>query len=307
MFSTVFTQVCVLMILITVGFIFAKAGLLTKEGVSCCTDIALIISTPCVIIKSLIREYDKKIMTELLKAFALTLLVQVLLIVLSHILIHSKNIKRKRVLRFGSIFANCGFMSLPLQEVLLGADGTLYGSAYIIMFNLVIWSYGIFLISGDKSYIKPKKLLINPGIVGLLVGMIIFVFSIPIPKIIYSPINYLAAIYTPLPMLIIGYHLAQTNVLYAFKDIRCIAAVLLRLFVYPFAALGLLFLLGVRGTLLVSIVISVSAPVAALTTMFSAKTGGDVPLSVDMVSLSTVLSLVSMPLIITAAQHLANL
>ena len=65
------------------------------------------------------------------------------------------------------------------------------------MFNLVIWSYGIFLISGDKSYIKPKKLFINPGIIGLLIGMAIFVFSVPIPKIVYSPINYLAAIYTP--------------------------------------------------------------------------------------------------------------
>jgi len=83
--------------------------------------------------------------------------------------------------------------------------------------------------------------------------------------------------------------------------------VLLRLFVYPFAALGLLYVIGVRGTLLVSIVISVSAPVAAITTMFSSKTGGDVPLSVDMVSLSTVLSLVSMPLVITAAERLAKI
>ena len=163
------------MILISVGYVSAKAGLLTKSGVDCCTDIALIISTPCVIIKSLIREYDSKIMASLLKAFILTLAVQALLIALSHLFIHTENKNRLRVLRFGSIFANCGFMSLPLQEVTLGADGTLYGSAYIIMFNLVIWSYGIFLISGDKSYIKPKKLFINPGIAGLLIGMIIFV------------------------------------------------------------------------------------------------------------------------------------
>ena len=108
-------------------------------------------------------------------------------------------------------------------------------------------------------------------------------------------------------MLIIGYHLAQTNVLNAFKDMRCIFAVLLRLVVYPFAALGFLFLIGVRGTLLVSIVISVSAPVAALTTMFSSKFEGDVPLSVDMVSLSTVLSLVTMPLVISVSQIVSAL
>ena len=293
------------MLLIAVGFVAAKARILTAEGTKCCTDIALIIVTPCVIIKSLIREYSGEIMKSLAKAFVLTLIVQVLLILLSTLLLHSKDKEKERVLRFGSIFANCGFMSLPLQQVILGADGTLYGSAYIIMFNLVVWSYGVLLISGDKKYIRPKKLFINPGIIGLLIGIIIFVFSVPIPDIVYSSINYLSAIYTPIPMLIIGYHLAQSNVLNAFRDIRCIFSVFLSLIVYPLAALSLLYLIGVRGTLLVSIIISVSAPVAAITTMFSSKFGGDTELSVDMVSLSTVLSLGTMPLVIYIAQLIA--
>lgn len=293
------------MLLIAVGFVAAKAKIMTAEGTKCCTDIALIIVTPCVIIKSLIREYSAEIMKSLAKAFVLTLLVQVLMIFLSMFLLHSKDKEKERVLRFGSIFANCGFMSLPLQQVILGDDGTLYGSAYIIMFNLVVWSYGVFLISGDKKYIQPKKLFISPGIIGLLIGIIIFIFSVPIPDIVYSSLNYLSAIYTPLPMLIIGYHLAQSNVLNAFRDIRCIFSVFLSLIVYPLAALGLLYLIGVRGTLLVSVIISVSAPVAAITTMFSSKFGGDTELSVDMVSLSTVLSLGTMPLVIYIAQLIA--
>lgn len=305
MFLTVFSQVCILMILIAVGFVAAKAKIMTAEGTKCCTDIALIIVTPCVIIKSLIREYSAEIMKSLAKAFVLTFIVQVLLILLSTLLLHSKDKQKERVLRFGSIFANCGFMSLPLQQVILGADGTLYGSAYIIMFNLVVWSYGVFLISGDKRYIQPKKLFINPGIIGLLIGIIIFIFSVPVPDIVYTSLDYLSAIYTPLPMLIIGYHLAQSNVLNAFRDIRCIFSVFLSLIVYPLAALGLLYLIGVRGTLLVSIIISVSAPVAAITTMFSSKFGGDTELSVDMVSLSTVLSLGTMPLVIYIAQLIA--
>lgn len=305
MFLTVFSQVCILMILIAVGFVAAKAKIMTAEGTKCCTDIALIIVTPCVIIKSLIREYSTEIMKSLAKAFVLTFIVQIMLILLSMLMLHSKDKEKERVLRFGSIFANCGFMSLPLQQVILGADGTLYGSAYIIMFNLVVWSYGVFLISGDKKYIQPKKLFINPGIIGLLIGIIIFIFSVPVPDIVYSALDYLSAIYTPLPMLIIGYHLAQSNVLNAFRDIRCIFSVFLSLIVYPLAALGLLYLLGVRGTLLVSIIISVSAPVAAITTMFSSKFGGDTELSVDMVSLSTVLSLGTMPLVIYIAQLIA--
>ena len=115
-----------------------------------------------------------------------------------------------------------------------------------------------------------------------------------------------AARYTPLPMLIIGYHLSKTNVLKAFKDVKCIIAVLLRLIAYPLVSLGVLYILGVRGTLLVSVIISLSAPVAAVTTMFSSKFGGgDTALSVDMVSLSTVLSIITMPAVITLAQLLA--
>lgn len=305
MLATVFSQVTILMIMIAVGFIAAKTKIMTAEGARCCTDIALIIVTPCVIIKSLIREYSHDIMKSLAFAFVITLAVQVLMILLSRIILHSKDKARERVLRFGTIFANCGFMSLPLQQVILGADGTLYGSAYIIMFNLVIWSYGVYLISGDKKYIQPKKLFINPGIIGLAVGLVIFVCSIPVPQILYSAIDYISAIYTPLPMLIIGYHLAQNNILTAFKDFKCIFAVILRMIIYPLAVIGFLYIIGVRGTLLVSVVISVSAPVAAITTMFSSKYGADTPLSVDMVSLSTVISIVTMPLVITLAQYLA--
>lgn len=307
MFITVFTQVSVLMLMIAVGFIAAKTGIMTEAGAACCTDIALIIATPCVIIKSLMRRFDAAVMKSLLLAIALTLLVQVLMITLGMLLLRSKDLRRQRTLRFGSIFANCGFMSLPLQEVMLGADGTLYGSAYVIMFNLVVWSYGVYLISGDKRYIQPKKLFVNPGIAGLLIGLIIFVFSVPVPRVLSSTVNYLAAIYTPLPMLIIGYHLSKTNVLKAFKDFQCIIAVLLRLIVYPLVSLGVLYILGVRGTLLVSVIISLSAPVAAVTTMFSSKFGGgDTALSVDMVSLSTVLSIITMPAVITLAQLLAQ-
>ena len=306
MFITVFTQVSVLRLMRAVGCIAAKTGIMTEAGAACCTDIALIIATPCVIIKSLMRRFDAAVMKSLLLAVALTLLVQVLMITLGTLLLRSKDLKRQRTLRFGSIFANCGFMSLPLQEVMLGADGTLYGSAYVIMFNLVVWSYGVYLISGDKRYIQPKKLFVNPGIAGLLIGLIIFVFSVPVPQVLSSTVNYLAAIYTPLPMLIIGYHLSKTNVLKAFKDIKCIAAVILRLLVYPLVSLGVLYILGVRGTLLVSVIISLSAPVAAVTTMFSSKFGGgDTALSVDMVSLSTVLSIITMPAVITLAQILA--
>ena len=151
----------------------------------------------------------------------------------------------------------------------------------------------------------PKKLIINPGIIGLTIGLIIFLFSVPTPKIINETVFYIASLNTPLPMIIIGYHLANSNILDGLKNLKCIFAIILRLFVFPILALVIMFLCGIRGDMLVSSLISCSAPVAAITTMFSAKFGRDTSLSVNLVSLSTIFSLISMPLLITLAQYIA--
>ncbi|MBQ8794134.1 MAG: AEC family transporter, partial [Clostridia bacterium] len=203
------------------------------------------------------------------------------------------------------IFSNCGFMSLPLQQSLLGDMGVFYGSSYIAIFNLFIWSYGIILMSGDKKYLSPKKLIINPGIIGLTIGLLIFLLSIPTPRILNDTVSYIAALNTPLPMIIIGYHLANSKISDGIKNIKCIFAIFLKLFAFPLLALGVMYICGIRGTLLISSLISCSAPTAAITTMFSAKFGRDTSLSVNLVSLSTILSLISMPILITLSQYIA--
>ena len=159
--------------------------------------------------------------------------------------------------------------------------------------------------SGDKKVLSPKKMLINPGVIGVSIGLIIFLLSIPVPKVIAEPISYIASLNTPLPMLIIGYHLMKSNILEGLKNIKCFFAIGIKLFLFPLLALFVMYLCGVRGTMLISSVISCSAPTAAITTMFSDKYSCDTALSVNMVSISTLLSLISMPILITLAQHLA--
>lgn len=305
MFFSVFSQVCVLLILVGLGVLLAKSGILNESAVKSITDFVLIIVTPSVIIKSFIRKLDMKTLRDLLISFLIAFCLHILFIVASRLLIRLKDVSRERVLRFGIIFTNCGYMSIPMQQALLGETGVFYASSFVAIFNLFVWSYGVIAISGDKKYLSPKKLIFNPGIIGLTVGMVIFLFSLPVPEILSASLSHVASLNTPLPMIILGYHLAQTNLLYGLRDLQCLWAIALRLLILPGAVLGLLYLCGVRGDMLVSAVISSSAPSAAITTMFSSKFGADTSLSVNMVSLSTVLSLFSMPLIITMAQIIA--
>ena len=305
MFVNVLTQVIILFILILLGAALTKAKILTENGVKSMTDMVLILVTPCVVIKSFVREFDKSVLKNLLISFLIAFLVHIGFILLSRLFLHSNDGAKQKVLQFGVIFSNCGYMSIPLQQALLGDTGVFYSASFIAIFNLFIWSYGILLMSGDKKYMTPKKLIANPGIIGLAIGLIIFLFSIPVPKIIYEPISYLAALNTPLPMLIIGYHLVHSNLLEGFKNPKALFAIALKLLILPALALVVMYLCGVRGVMLVSLVISCSAPTAAITTMFSSKFGADTSLSVNMVSLSTLLSLITMPILITVSQYFA--
>ncbi len=305
MFIDVLTQVIILLILILLGVTLAKSGILTEKGVKSMTDMVLILVTPCVIIKSFMREFEASLFKSLMLCFLITILVHIGLIIICRLVFRKGDIASLKVLKFGAIFSNCGYMAIPLQQALLGDMGVFFGSSYIAIFNVFIWSYGLFLMSGDKATLSPKKLIINPGLIGVALGLLVFLFSIPVPKIISEPISYLASLNTPLPMIIIGYHLANSNLLKGIKNIQYIMALAFKLVVFPLLALGVMYICGIRGTMLVSITICCAAPTAAITTMFSAKYGADTPLAVAMVSLSTILSLISMPLIITLAQLIA--
>lgn len=305
MFIEVFSQVAILFILTCLGIVFAKLDILSDKGVKDITDIVLFTVTPCVIIKSFIREFDRSSFNKLLLSFAVSIAVHIAVIIIARIVLPSKDRARKGVLQYGTVFANCGYMSLPLQQALIGDEGVFYAASFIAVFNIFSWTYGVMLMSGDKKSIFSKKIILNPGVISTVIGLIIFIFSVPVPNIISEPIGYMAALNTPLPMIVIGYHLAKSDFVKYLKDIKCLLAVALRLVIIPLCALGIMYLCGLRGVLLLSTVISCCSPVAANTTMFAAKYGGDTSLSVSMVSISTLLSFITMPLIIMLTQTLA--
>lgn len=304
-FLTVGSQVVILFLLIMIGFVCNKNKMLNKEVNKKISDIVVIIVTPCVIIQSFQREFRTDLLKQLLTALAAAVVLHIIMIVISGVFMNDSDESRERIYRFGAVFSNAGFMALPLQNALLGEDGVFFGAAYIAVFNIVLWSYGIVEMSCDKTLITPRKVFLSPGIIGVLIGAVIFVFSLKIPAVISSAMSYMAALNVPLPMMIVGYYLGDTNIAQALKDIKSYKCLFLRLVIFPVLALGLLYLCGIRGTLLSALIIAASAPIGATTTMFSEKFGRDTELSVRLVSLSTLLSMLTMPLIIGITQLIA--
>lgn len=301
-FITVGTQVLELFILIALGFLCGKTKILNDKAVKSITDIVLYIVCPCVIVQNFIRPFDKDMLNGLLIAAGVALCIHIISIVIAMLVFHDKIPEKNRVYRFALIFSNCGYMSLPMQQAVLGSDGVFFGAVYIVIFNVVMWTFGVWLSSGDGKSLSVKKILLNPCIIGMAVGVVIFLTSMPVPQMISQPIGFMANLNTPLPMMVVGYYLSQTKISDAFKDGKGFICVLFRLIAVPLLAFGGMMACGIRGTVLITCVIAASAPVAAATTMFAAKFENDAKLSVNLVTLSTLFSVVTMPLIVGFAQ-----
>ena len=304
-FMVVGTQVLILFILIGLGVLGTKCRLITKEGVSTMTEIMLYLVTPCVMINAFQKDFDYSMFIGFLIACGSAVFAHVLAILLGKLFFKGQTADRKSVMRFAVIFSNCGFMSLPLLEALLGSDGVFYGASYVAVFNIMCWSYGLKIMDPECGKLSIKKILLNPGIDGVVIGLIFFFTSFHLPELILKPVQYMAALNTPVPMLIIGYYAAQLDVRSMLRDKDEYLVLLLRLVVTPLIVFGVLYALGIRGSLLVACVLSCSAPVAATGTMFSVKFGQDAKLSAELVALSTFISIITMTLIVGMVQYLA--
>lgn len=291
-----------LFILIAVGFICRKIKFLTSTTVKELTNFVLYIVTPCVIINSYQRTYDASMLKGLLITLAAAFVSFAVNILLAHLLVRNKDEKREKTLRFGAVFSNCGYMSLPLQQAMRGDIGVFYGATYIAVFQIMLWTYGVVLMSGSIKNISIKKVLINPGVTSTVIGVILFIFSITLPSALHEPMVHLGNLNTPVPMIIVGFHLAGASL--KIKGISSYVSMFLRLIISPLLMIGGLYLCGIVGDIAVVCAIAASAPVAAATTMFSDKFGGDTTLSATLVSLTTLLSIITMPLIVGLASIL---
>lgn len=301
-FLTVGTQVIILFLLIGVGAICSKAHLFGEQTVHGMANIALFFATPCVII----RSFQRPLSADLLRGLGISTLAAIgthlLGILLARLLVRDPDDTRRRVLQFGVVFSNAGYMAIPLQLALLGEEGVFYGSIYVAVFNVMLWTYGAATMGDGWRSLSARKLLLNPGVIGVVVGLLLLFSGITLPELLASPIGHLANLNTPLPMLIIGYYLAQADLKAAVRDHASYLTILLRVIVVPLIMLGILWLCGVRGAVLVSAVVGASAPVATGTTMFATRYNRAPELSVNLVVLSTIVSLITMPLIVGLAR-----
>lgn len=297
-FLTVAQQVAILYLLIAVGFFCGKTKFLSGTAIEGMTNFVLYIVAPCVIVQSFQRTFDVSLTSALFQAAAFSAAITLIAYVLARLTLRAADKRRQSVYRFAVLFSNCAFMGLPLENALLGADGLFFGAACLAVYTIFTWTLGLQVMSGGQSTFNCKKLFTNPGILGVALGLILFFTSTPLPTVLSEPVGYLAALNTPVPMVIIGYHLSHAHIGPILKDLRTWLAIAERLVVVPLLGLVLGLVFHMDATALLACMIVLCPPTAAMCTMFAVNFKQDAELSVSLVSLSTLLSIFTMPLII---------
>jgi len=305
-FSVVLNSVFTMIILLVPGFLFERKRLVPEDFTKGLTNFTLYIAQPFLIINSFLREFDSTILTELGIDMLLGLIGYGVAFVAVCFMFRSMPIDKKGVLRFMIMFCNVGFMGLPILKSIYGPDGDLavmYATGVIACHNVLTWTVGVRLICPSEKG-KGFKSFVNPGIIACLSGILLFVTSVAsfLPKFILDVSSQLSGLATPLAMYIVGAHLAHFNFKDLFKSWQLPFAVIMRLFITPlliFACFYLIKLTNIlpsNSMLLAVPYLQFCMPAASVTTMMAQRYGGDPIYASAGVSVSTLLSMVSIPI-----------
>ncbi len=295
-------QVIIIFLLMGIGFIFNKTGKLTSEGIKQITNILLTIVTPCVLIDAYQKKvFNQQLLKELVFAAGLSLVVQLAAILIGKLIFKKDEQEHFRINIFSTAYSNCGFMAIPLLSATMGEDGVFYGSAYLAVFSVLSWTHGIYVISGERSEISAKNIIKNPGVMGTVIALLLFFLKINLPSVLSQTVSYVAGLNTPLAMFVLGTYLVGINLKKIFSNRQVYLCLFLRLIAVPLIAVIIAAFIKTNPLIVKSILIPAACPVAAICTLFAAKYGKDAAYATEIVASSTLVSIITIPVVIILA------
>ncbi len=292
-------QVAVLFLLIGAGALGVKMGWLKAEGRQMLSSLLVNLVVPAMIVNSYRMEFSMEILRNLLAAFGLSVLAILMGTVLTLLLTARQKDSRTPIFRFACVFSNAAYMGFPLISALFGAEGLLYASAYVTVFNILLWTMGYGMVSGSNN---PKaiarSLLHTPVLYAMVVGLSIYLLQIPVPSLIAQPLELLGGMNTPLSMLITGILIASGDLGSILRDKHIWKLAGVRMLLIPAVCLAVFAVLGLlRFGMSAQVVLLLECcPAAAITSVFAVQFGHDEHFAAGSVVLTTLLSILILPL-----------
>lgn len=289
-------QILIMFIILLLGVVCNLRGIITKDGTKSLSAVELNIVNPILIFMSYQSEYRSELMTGLMWSFILSAVSFALAITLAMVFVPKKS-DYSVVQRFSVIYSNCGFMGIPLVKNIYGDEGVLYLTAYVTVFNLLVWTHGYILMKGEKDFSSLKKALLSPSVLATILGFIFYVTNVRLPEVPSTSMQLISGMNTPLAMLIAGATVAQTNILKAFKGAAMYRVCLGKLILVPAVTFAALSLFNAPAMVKMVVTIAAGCPVATTGTMFAISMDRFPKKSSEFFAATTVLSGLTLPLV----------
>lgn len=283
------------------GFLLVKTKLIKSDGIVYFSKLLMYVCQGALVLYSFGKlEYSPESLKNLGLCFAVTLVCMgAIPLFLFFVLKKERKEIVWRLICIASVFSNCGFMGVPLLEKLLPdhPEALAYSCVFSLSMNMVGWSLGLYILSLDRKYISPKKILLNPVTVCFLLSLPLYFFGLRLPGVIDEAVTMFAKLSAPLCMLIMGMRLATVKLKEIFGDWRQYLAVVLNQLAFPLLLWAVFLLLPLDGTLEKTLVILAACPVASMVQNYAELLGKGQDKAANMVLLGTVLSIGTVPLI----------
>ncbi|GEP24786.1 AEC family transporter [Lentilactobacillus diolivorans] len=295
-------QIGLMFCLMLVGVLINKLNFMHSQTSNDLTNILLYIVSPCLIIGAFEQRYSANRMQQLLLVclgIAIFYIVEITIAKFAFSGIKDHNLRR--IAKYGSIYSNAGFMGVPLTSALFGNSGVFFAVASLAGFNIFSWTHGVSLFKNKATtndrWQNIREIIINPNIIAIILGLIIFSVSYQLPGPVNEVVHYVSSINTPLSMIVIGNSLANIKISRQLIDWHLWLALIFRNLIFPVVAILVLTLLGVSGIALDTTILMAACPVAGIVVLFTLQAKGDASPAVALMSLSTILSLITIPLV----------
>ncbi len=286
-----------LLVYILIGFFSKKYGIINKEKQAGFVDFLINIALPAMVFASFNQVITREMFFEAMFIMFVSVGICIFSMILGKVLWRKYPYEKQSVLRYGTLISNAGFAGLPLAAATFGEQGLFYASFSVIPTRIFMWSAGISLYTNADKKTKIKTVATNPAMIAVYVGLIRLVTNFPVPTFIDTAFAEVGRMTTVLSMFIIGCILADIPIKNIFeKSVFYLSFV--RLILLPGLTILVFKFMDFNEVAVGATVLLTAMPVGTSTAVLAEKYGADGEFGSKCVFATTVLSLITVPIII---------
>lgn len=296
--SILLEQIFIMFLLMALGFFLYRKKYLDDATTKKLSNLLAKFTTPAVIIVAFQRDFDAKMGKTLLVLMICAFLSLGVSALIVQFLFRPAKHENYGSRRMCAIFSNDGFMAFPLLQGMFGSTGIFFGSAHIVANTIMMWTYGVWQLTHDKTKTNLKTVLVNPGTISLVAGILLFISPVKLPQPVFQAVSTFGAINTPVAMLVLGSFVAQANLPSALRSLDIWKISMVKLLFIPVILLIPLLFVPVDLTACIVLLIGIATPVAVTVATFAQLFDSDYLYSTRAIAVSTLLSAVTLPLLV---------